>query len=342
MATAVNKSTETTTPTNSQHRLLIASALGAAYVAIGVAAVTFGLPYLWKIGAADFVTRNLNSFFSYTALGILMVAAIVGLVLLGLKLAGSNPPDGIRAGVFTLLVGGLVWFLVTIGAGQLLERYLLKSADARTLGLALTAAIGVALLVAAVRYMLKPRFAELILKFDSQGWFRAQFYKPNQGQRVRRLTILGLLVIFGTGIWTLIEHNTLGATIEVPWKVRIPFLYFNNLQSYAHLLPNVTVLGPVLLGAAALWISWRAVNFPMFADFLIATEAEMNKVSWTTRKKLVQDTIVVLTTVVLFTLFLLAVDQTWGWVLSRDFIRIVPKAKTSDTADKTDPAEQDY
>ena len=32
-------------------------------------------------------------------------------------------------------------------------------------------------------------------------------------------------------------------------------------------------------------------------DFLIATEAEMNKVSWTTRKRLVKDTIVVLVTV---------------------------------------------
>ena len=51
-----------------------------------------------------------------------------------------------------------------------------------------------------------------------------------------------------------------------------------------------------------LWRAWRGmVNFPAFADFLIATEAEMNKVSWTTRKRLVQDTIVVLTTVVLMT-----------------------------------------
>ena len=40
----------------------------------------------------------------------------------------------------------------------------------------------------------------------------------------------------------------------------------------------------------------------------IATEAEINKVSWTTRKRLIQDTTVVLVTVFLFTLFLFVVD----------------------------------
>mgnify|MGYP003579247066 CR=1 FL=1 len=38
--------------------------------------------------------------------------------------------------------------------------------------------------------------------------------------------------------------------------------------------------------------------------------------SWSSRKRLVQDTIVVLVTVVLMTLFLLLVDMFWGWLLS--------------------------
>ena len=74
----------------------------------------------------------------------------------------------------------------------------------------------------------------------------------------------------------------------------------------------------LLLAAMGIWFAWRAVNFPTFADFLIATEAELNKVSWTSRKRLVQDTIVVLVTLFLFTIFLLVVDATWGWVLSRE------------------------
>src|SRR5262249_27245960 len=55
------------------------------------------------------------------------------------------------------------------------------------------------------------------------------------------------------------------------------------------LLPSIQFTVPLLLILGALWLSWRAVNMPAFADFLIATEAEMNKVSWTTQKKLVQD-----------------------------------------------------
>jgi len=55
---------------------------------------------------------------------------------------------------------------------------------------------------------------------------------------------------------------------------------------------------------------------PAFADFLIATEAEMNKVSWTTQKRLVQDTIVVLVTVILMAFYLFAMDQSWRVLLS--------------------------
>ncbi|HZT79400.1 MAG TPA: preprotein translocase subunit SecE, partial [Gemmataceae bacterium] len=78
------------------------------------------------------------------------------------------------------------------------------------------------------------------------------------------------------------------------------------------LLPVVMYSVPVLLLAAALWFTWRLVNVPAFADFLIATEAELNKVSWTTRRRLVQDTIVVLVTVVLMTAFLLFADVIWS------------------------------
>jgi len=77
------------------------------------------------------------------------------------------------------------------------------------------------------------------------------------------------------------------------------------------LLPAVQYTLPLLLLVGSLWLAWRIVNLPAFADFLIATEAEMNKVSWTTQKRLIQDTIVVLVTVVLMALFLFGMD--WGW-----------------------------
>ncbi len=83
----------------------------------------------------------------------------------------------------------------------------------------------------------------------------------------------------------------------------------------ATLLPSVAITLPLLLALLSLWLAWLIVNFPVFADFLIATEAELNKVSWTTKSRLVQDTIVVLVTVFLLAVFLLASDITWYYVL---------------------------
>ncbi len=129
----------------------------------------------------------------------------------------------------------------------------------------------------------------------------------------------------GTGIYTFIAHDALVGD----WVVHLPFSNNEFGPRYVKLLPDVNITVPLLLIAAGLWVGWRAANYPTFADFLIATEAEMNKVSWTTRKRLVQDTIVVLITVLLFAVFLLVVDQVWGWVLTRETLGgIVPKAKT--------------
>src|SRR6202011_2512680 len=86
---------------------------------------------------------------------------------------------------------------------------------------------------------------------------------------------------------------------------------------------HISLTLPVLMFFAALWFAWRLVNWPVFADFLIATEAEMNKVSWTTRKRLVQDTIVVLVTVFLLTTFLFVVDIVWIKVLSNPWVQVL-------------------
>src|SRR5262249_26172551 len=82
------------------------------------------------------------------------------------------------------------------------------------------------------------------------------------------------------------------------------------------LLPGVQFTVPLLLLVGSLWLAWRVVTLPTFADFLTATEAELNKVSWTTRRRLFQDTIVVLTTVLLMAMFLFVMDQSWRVILS--------------------------
>ncbi|HTU17140.1 MAG TPA: preprotein translocase subunit SecE [Gemmataceae bacterium] len=89
------------------------------------------------------------------------------------------------------------------------------------------------------------------------------------------------------------------------------------------LLPSVQLTVPLLMLAAGLWLAWRVVNVPAFADFLIATEAEMNKVSWTTQRRLIQDTLVVLVTVVLMAFYLFSMDVVWKAVLSWEPIGVI-------------------
>jgi preprotein translocase SecE subunit len=89
------------------------------------------------------------------------------------------------------------------------------------------------------------------------------------------------------------------------------------------LMFSVHLIAPIVLAVLLVWAAWRSVNIPGFADFLIATEAEMNKVSWTNRRRLYQDTIVVLVTVFLFTGFLFVVDIIWIKVLSAPGIQVL-------------------
>jgi preprotein translocase SecE subunit len=193
-------------------------------------------------------------------------------------------------------------------------------------GIILTAALGLGLLAALGTLLFRAGFERWLVKVEDQGWFTAAAYKRTQGQRVRRGTILGILILAGSGIYTLLSHKSLDTAGN--WEVSLPFTHGKTLL----LLPEVRFTVPLLLALLALWLAYRVVNFPAFADFLIATEAELNKVSWTTRRRLVQDTIVVLTTMLLLTGFLFAMDSLWINVLSWRWINVLQTEKT-DTSD---------
>ena len=168
-----------------------------------------------------------------------------------------------------------------------------------------------------------------MIALEEQGWFSTHQYKRSLGVRVRRLTILGVLIIGGTGAWSLANSGVLPErlTLTMPFGVGPVFL-MNGAKDAI----------PVLIVAVALWLAFRAVNVPDFAEFLIATEAEMNKVSWSSRKRLAQDTVVVLITTLLMTLFLLAVDLFWGWLLSRQTVGVLPARTTGSS--KSDPVHE--
>ncbi len=121
--------------------------------------------------------------------------------------------------------------------------------------------------------------------------FRPDVYKPTQGWYARLLTALGLGALLAAGLYAL----------------------YNRIADVT--TPAVRFGVPAAVGAFLGWFIYRLVQYPPFADFLIATEAEMNKVSWITKSELRRATIVVIVTVLLMALYLLGVDLVWQALL---------------------------
>jgi preprotein translocase SecE subunit len=300
--------------------LAVRSLAGTAYVLVSLAAV-YAIPKVWDNTIARLLAGRQDAFVDQSLMGLTLLAATVGLIALGRKLAGTKPPLGLRAGIFVGALGAILIGLVTRAIGESLESAF--GADSPW-GLPLTIALGLGLLGAGASVYFRSGFENFLVHLQEQGWFSFTPYKKNQGQRVRRGTTLSVLVLAGCGIYTMLAHDTL-KTGSRHWQVALPFSGGQTLT----LLPDIQFTLPIIIAAAALWFAYRIVHFPVFADFLIATEAELNKVSWTTRKRLVQDTIVVLTTVFLFTLFLFLVDVAWYYILSSRYIQVIQTPEVS-------------
>lgn len=317
MAVAVKNSPETTTRF-ALESVALHSLLGGLYV-LGSLALVFGvLPALWAATVSGPIAGSIGPFVDAALLILVMLAAAVGLSVLGQRLIGPSPAPGVKAGTFFTIVGLLAVGFATLIVGNILQ---VRLGPDSGLGLAITLAVGAGLLLLGFVGLVHPAYRKFLLQVEAQGWFSAAAYKRSQGQRVRRGTILGILVLAACGIYSLLAHHTLETGLSPHWLVALPFSGGRTLI----LLPDVQFTVPLLLAGASLWLAWRVVNFPTFADFLIATEAEMNKVSWTTRKRLVQDTVVVLTTVLLLTVFLFFVDVLWGWGLSKVGVLQLPE-----------------
>ena len=68
---------------------------------------------------------------------------------------------------------------------------------------------------------------------------------------------------------------------------------------------------PTALGALGLRAIYRLVNWPVFADFLVSVEAEMDKVSWADWGYLQRATGVVLGTMLVLGVYLFVCDIFW-------------------------------
>lgn len=314
MATAVETAAPSARPSGAGDRLLPASILAAAFLLLGIAAVGYAIPRLF---ATALPGSSLATLFIRV---VVQIAALVGIIYLGGRLAGANPPRGIRGGIFVVLSTFFTLFFLiraiglnfTTGIGQIIGAVLV-----------------VGLLFLAYRFLVGDRARRWMLTLEDMGLFHTFSYKKTQGLRMRRYTIAGILLVGLSGVWTMMSQNLLGTG---DLTMRLPFIN----QTVA-VLADKQYAVPLLLAAAVVWFAWRSVNIPSFADFLIATEAEMNKVSWTPKKRLLQDTIVVLVTTLLLTAFLLVIDLFWGWLLSLNFIGVLPSKEQLNQLKSAEP-----
>lgn len=313
MATAVESSSAPAAPSKPAGLVLL-SAIGGAYILAILAVAFYAVPALWLdlVGPLNNVTL------------VAQVAALVALCWFGGKLA-ADAPAGTRGGGFFFVCWALTIFFFVRAVALNFEA---------VAGQVIAAAFGLLLLYFATKFFTGRTGANWSAGLERAGWFSLALYKPSLGRWVRRITILGILLLGWSGAYSLSEQGIVPST----WVLALPF----GLGSVP-VLQQAQVLVPLLIGLATFWIAIRAVNVPTFAEFLIATEAEMNKVSWTPRKRLFQDTVVVLVTTLIMTLFLLAVDLFWGWLLSRQTVGVLPPpVSEKDKAGRGETREQKW
>jgi preprotein translocase subunit SecE len=121
--------------------------------------------------------------------------------------------------------------------------------------------------------------------------FQWNVYKKSQGRITRQITFAALAIAIALGGWRL-SVTTFG---QPEW---------------------IHVGLPTVLVVLGWWIAFRLVNMPSFADFLIAVEAEMNKVTWPSRSELIRSSLVVIFTIFFLAAVLFGYDVFWKLVLS--------------------------
>ena len=135
--------------------------------------------------------------------------------------------------------------------------------------------------------MSREKVASAVMWFGEM--FQVGVYKRSQGRIARQVTFAALAIAFTLAAWRLSSHK-----MWLPTNVAL------------------AVAGILLVGG--LWISFRVVNIPRFADFLIAVEAEMNKVSWPSKAELIRSSLVVIFVLFFLTVVLFGFDLVWGFV----------------------------
>jgi preprotein translocase subunit SecE len=128
-------------------------------------------------------------------------------------------------------------------------------------------------------------------------------YKKGQGKYTR------LCSAFGVGIFAVLGCYRLYVSLDA-WNIP-------GLSNRSHLWVS-TMVPAGLFVALALLIVWLA-NKPSIADFMIASEGEMKKVSWSSKQEIFVSTVVVIVVVIVMAVLLGITDLSFrtlfDWLL---------------------------
>jgi len=134
--------------------------------------------------------------------------------------------------------------------------------------------------------------------------FSAAVYKRNQGRVTRQVTFAAIALAWCLGVWRL-------------WQVLPAWAVDSTSMASAPGadLGIVRFAIPLLIGAAGVWLAYRLVNLPRFAEFLIGVESEMAKVSWPSLGEVARSSAVVIFMIFALSFILAAYDLFWWFIL---------------------------
>jgi preprotein translocase SecE subunit len=263
MAVAVKNSPTTRAPSIFD-RLAVASLAGVVYVLGALAIVFKGIPALW-----DQLAIPGGNFLGVALQGVAMLVVFLLLAVLGARLMGHPPKPGLKAGIFMGLVLLFLVLILSRWLGGIVEGWAYTNhwfaGQEQTFGLVVSGVIVVVFLGLFGRLLFRRWFEKWLVRFEEQGWFSAKVFKPGQGLRVRRGTLLGILLLAVSGIWLLHTHNTLGRG-PADWQLSIPFtgkMVVEDLGDAAPLLENNPPATFRVVDAGSLKDLWAGENLSL-------------------------------------------------------------------------------
>ena len=141
-------------------------------------------------------------------------------------------------------------------------------------------------------------------------------YKPGQGYWTRMGTAGGavlLIALFARFIYI---------SLAVSPRIHLDTIVINGIEKQVFPTWKLIITGSFVLLSAG--FAWYYLNKPKVVDFFIATESEMKKVNWTSRREIIGSTKVVIIFMFLIAFFLFFVDLFFAYLFY--LIKVLHKA----------------